>query len=234
MDEPSEKNGRTRSLAERERAALAHALLEAGPDADTLCEGWTTRDLARHLVLREGNPEAVARFAAAKIPALRGRLPGTDARPRAFEDVVEQFRSGPARAARGSPVYDVVVNTAEHYVDHEDVRRAVPGWEPRDLPVEDEKALWGPTQFMARRSYLRCPVGVVLVVPDGPRSKVRRGVPGGGGHREGVRARRLRDRPARARAGRAVRPGRRRARVRGVALPLRHRRCRWVRRQRTG
>ncbi len=30
---------------------------------------------------------------------------------------------------------------------------------------------------MARRSYLRCPVGVVLVVPDGPRSKVRRGAP---------------------------------------------------------
>ena len=173
----SEKTGRTASLAERERAALADALLGAGPDADTLCEGWTTRDLARHLVLREGNPEALARFAAAKVPALRGRLPGTDAPPRAYEDVVEQFRSGPPPGPLGLPGLDVVVNTAEHYVHHEDVRRAVPGWRPRELAVEDEKALWGPTQFMARRSYLRCPVGVVLVVPDGPRSKVRRGVP---------------------------------------------------------
>lgn len=169
---------RTRgTMAERERAALADALLTAGADAPTLCEGWTTRDLARHLVLREGNPEAVARFAAAKLPALRGRLPGTDAPPRAYADVVEQFRSGPPPGPLGLPGVDVLVNTAEHFVHHEDVRRAQPGWTCRELPLDDEKALWGPAQFTARRAYLRCPVGVVLVVPDGPRSKVHRGTP---------------------------------------------------------
>lgn len=169
---------RTRgTMAERERAALADALLTAGADAPTLCEGWTTRDLARHLVLREGNPEAVARFAAAKLPALRGRLPGTDAPPRAYADVVEQFRSGPPPGPLGLPGVDVLVNTAEHFVHHEDVRRAQPGWTCRELPRDDEKALWGPAQFTARRAYLRCPVGVVLVVPDGPRSKVHRGTP---------------------------------------------------------
>jgi uncharacterized protein (TIGR03085 family) len=169
---------RTRgTLAERERAALADALLHAGADAPTLCEGWTTRDLARHLVLREGNPEALARFAASKLPALRGRLPGTDAPPRPYADVVEQFRSGPPPGPLGLPGLDVLVNTAEHFVHHEDVRRAQPGWAPRELAPEDEKALWGPTQFMARRAFLRCPVGVVLVVPDGPRAKVHRGSP---------------------------------------------------------
>jgi uncharacterized protein (TIGR03085 family) len=163
------------TLAAREREALADSLLATGPDAPTLCEGWTTRDLARHLVLREGDPQAVARLAVAHAPALRGRLPGTDAPPRPYEDLVARFRSGPALPVP-TPV-DTLVNTAEHFIHHEDVRRAQPGWTARPLDLDDEKALWGPTLFMARRSYLRCPVGVVLVVPDGPRSKVRRGVP---------------------------------------------------------
>lgn len=163
------------TLAAREREALADSLLATGPDAPTLCEGWTTRDLARHLVLREGDPEAVARLAVAHAPVLRGRLPGTDAPSRPFEDLVARFRSGPALPVPRA--VDTLVNTAEHFIHHEDVRRAQPGWTARPLDLDDEKALWGPTLFMARRTYLRCPVGVVLVVPDGPRSKVRRGVP---------------------------------------------------------
>jgi uncharacterized protein (TIGR03085 family) len=165
------------TLAARERRALADSLLATGPDAPTLCEGWTTRDLARHLVLREGDPQAVARLAVAHAPALRGRLPGTDGPSRPYAELVERFRSGPALGAVVPKAVDALVNTAEHFIHHEDVRRAQPGWTARLLDLDDEKALWGPTLFMARRSYLRCPVGVVLVVPDGPRSKVRRGVP---------------------------------------------------------
>lgn len=44
------------SFAERERMALAADLLVAGPDAPTLCEGWTAADLARHLYVRERAP----------------------------------------------------------------------------------------------------------------------------------------------------------------------------------
>ena len=33
---------------------------ETGPDGPTLCEGWQTRDLAAHLVLRERRPDAAA------------------------------------------------------------------------------------------------------------------------------------------------------------------------------
>src|SRR5882762_622635 len=36
-----------------ERRELCDLFLELGPDAPTLCEGWTTLDLAAHLVLRE-------------------------------------------------------------------------------------------------------------------------------------------------------------------------------------
>ena len=45
-------------FARTERAAFADTLEEAGPDAPTLCTGWTTRDLAAHLVLRERRPDA--------------------------------------------------------------------------------------------------------------------------------------------------------------------------------
>ena len=37
------------SIAQRERAGLVEILRAVGPDAPTLCEGWTTRDLTAHL-----------------------------------------------------------------------------------------------------------------------------------------------------------------------------------------
>ena len=49
-----------RSLAQRERSALVETMRATGPDAPTLCEGWTTRDLAAHLVVREARPDAAA------------------------------------------------------------------------------------------------------------------------------------------------------------------------------
>ena len=46
------------SVAQRERAALVATMRSVGPDAPTLCEGWTTRDLAAHLVIREYRVDA--------------------------------------------------------------------------------------------------------------------------------------------------------------------------------
>jgi uncharacterized protein (TIGR03085 family) len=40
-----------------ERAALTDLMATLGPDAPTLCGGWTTRDLAAHLVVRERRPD---------------------------------------------------------------------------------------------------------------------------------------------------------------------------------
>ena len=45
-------------LDARERRELCDLFEELGPDAPTLCEGWTTDDLAAHLVVRERNPTA--------------------------------------------------------------------------------------------------------------------------------------------------------------------------------
>jgi uncharacterized protein (TIGR03083 family) len=46
------------TLARAERAALCDLFDEVGPDAPTLCAGWTTRDLAAHLVIRERRADA--------------------------------------------------------------------------------------------------------------------------------------------------------------------------------
>ena len=46
------------AVARAERRGLCDLLLEVGPDAPTLCTGWTTRDLAAHLVVRESRPDA--------------------------------------------------------------------------------------------------------------------------------------------------------------------------------
>ena len=37
------------SYVREERKALVASALRAGPDAPTLCEGWTARDLAAHV-----------------------------------------------------------------------------------------------------------------------------------------------------------------------------------------
>ncbi|RQX24838.1 TIGR03085 family protein, partial [Micromonospora chalcea] len=55
--------------ARTEREALADLMLELGPDAPTVNEGWTTRDLAAHLLVRERRPDAAGGIL---LPPLRG------------------------------------------------------------------------------------------------------------------------------------------------------------------
>ena len=47
------------SFSDSERQGLADLLLERGPGAPTLCEGWTTTDLVAHLWVREHRPDAI-------------------------------------------------------------------------------------------------------------------------------------------------------------------------------
>ncbi len=162
----------------RERTALADALDAAGPDAATLCGGWSTRDLAAHLVLRERRPDAVAGMVLEAVPALKKHTDTLMLRTAecAYPELVQQFRHGPPRASVFAlPGADARLNLAEHFIHHEDVRRAAAGWMPRVLSPGHEAALWSACRLMARRSFLRSSVGVVLVVPDGARAVVRNG-----------------------------------------------------------
>jgi uncharacterized protein (TIGR03085 family) len=151
-----------------ERSALCALLDETGPDAPTLCEGWTTLDLAAHLVLREHRPDAgmgmlggpLAGYTAHVQSRIAGRVP--------YARLVQTIREGPPRFSLFAlPGVDERANLAEYFVHHEDVRRAAPGWEPRKLPSGLTEQLWQRLRLRAVRFILRkVPVGVEVARND--------------------------------------------------------------------
>ena len=166
------------SYSREERRALCSLLDKTGPDAPTLCEGWTTGDLAAHLVLRERRLDAAAGVAGGPLAGytarvqqrLRSRIP--------FPDLVRMIRSGPpALSVMALPGMDERVNAVEFFVHHEDVRRAADGWEPRALGRGESDMLWarlGMARFMLRKA----PVGVELARDHvGPATDNPDGVP---------------------------------------------------------
>src|SRR3954471_21529959 len=148
----------SRSFPDRERAALADLLAELGPDAPTCCAGWTTAHLAAHLVVRDRRPDALLGYGAEEVGVgaplaswshrLEDRLRGTTP----YAEVVARVRSGPpAWSPFAWPVLAQPFNTTELAIHHEDVRRAQPGWAPRNLPRPVQDALWGHAGLLARR-----------------------------------------------------------------------------------
>lgn len=152
-------------------------LLEAvGPDAATMCEGWTTRHLLAHLLLRERRPDAAGGIA---IPALAKRAQNVmDAiAKKPYADMIEQFRGGPPIWSPWAlPVLGDKGNLVEFFVHHEDIRRAQPGWDSRENgPLDD--ALWKTLNLMGRLVYRRSPGGVVLRSANRPDIVAKKGTP---------------------------------------------------------
>ena len=154
------------SVAQRERAALVETLRAVGPDAPTLCEGWTTRDLAAHLVLRERRLDASAGITVPPLASYTARVQRQIADSTDWDDLVAKIAAGP-------PVYspfkllDPLVNVSEMFIHHEDVRRAGADWEPRVLDEGTVAALRRPIPLMARMTLRRVPARVSLRTPDG-------------------------------------------------------------------
>src|SRR5919107_1424958 len=98
--------------AQRERQQLADLFVEAGPDAPTLCEGWTTRDLAAHLVVRERRPDGVA---TRLIPSLAGHADrvGRAVAARPYADGIEKVRTPPRWSLLSNPLTDELFNGLE-------------------------------------------------------------------------------------------------------------------------
>lgn len=167
------------SPARRERHELAELLLETGPDAPTLCEGWTTRDLAAHLVVRESRPDAAPGIVLAPLSGWTNRVQqAVAAEP--FPELVRKVRTGPPTLSVFSlPGMDSATNLVEYFVHHEDVRRGAEGWAPRDLPADLSDGLWRRLSGMARLLFRRVPCGVVLERTDGPGANVtaKKGTP---------------------------------------------------------
>jgi uncharacterized protein (TIGR03085 family) len=130
----------TPPLARRERHALCDLALCLGEDSPTLCGSWTAKDLVTHLLVREGNPIGSAGLMIAPLSGLTERAMARLAR-RDFAVLVEKLRDPGLTAYALKPV-EVLANTLEYFVHHEDLRRAQSGWQPRDLPPADEDTLW--------------------------------------------------------------------------------------------
>jgi uncharacterized protein (TIGR03085 family) len=154
------------TVAQRERAALVETMRSVGPDAPTLCEGWNTRDLAAHLMIREYRPDAGPGIVIPFFASHTAKVQNEVAERSDWDELVDKVASGP-------PVYsplkllDPVANVAEMFIHHEDVRRAQPGWEPRVLEPALAAMLRRTLPLMGRMTLAKVPARVALRTPDG-------------------------------------------------------------------
>lgn len=154
-------------LAQAERAALCSTLTRVGPDAPTLCEGWDTRELAAHLVLRERRPDA----AAGVIVPVQVLTDHTQRVQDSYAEqpwaaLVDMVRQGPKgwTPIRVASVDDAI-NLAEFFVHHEDVLRAQPDWTPeqrRELDRDFAEAIWARLRQVGQLLFRKSPVGLTL------------------------------------------------------------------------
>ena len=161
-----------------ERERLADALLAAGPDAPTLCEGWTTADLAAHIVIRDRRPDASAGIV---VKPMAGwgehvRRQYRDGHP--YPELVAMARDVPWWSPlQVVPGLDEATNLIEFFVHHEDVRRGRPGWQPRELEPELAELLWRRVRGMARLGLMRFRATVAVEAPGYGRFVVGTGEP---------------------------------------------------------
>lgn len=149
-----------------ERSALCELFDQLGPDASTLCTGWTTYDLAAHLVLREHRLDAAGGIALKPLAGYTASVQNGLKAKHPFPELVAMARK-PGGPYGLLSFLDEAVNTLELFVHHEDVRRAQPEWEPRELPDELERLMWQRVSMGARLFLRKSPVGVVLHRQEG-------------------------------------------------------------------
>ncbi|RUL94305.1 TIGR03085 family metal-binding protein [Verrucosispora sp. FIM060022] len=150
--------------ARSERQALTDLMSGLGPDAPTINEGWTVRDLAAHLVVRERRPDAAAGLVLAPLrdrgERIRRQVAAGD-----WAQLLDQVRHPPVWSPMSNPLTDELANMMEFFIHHEDVRRAQPQWQPRQLPAELDQALWRRSSTLARMALRRFPAQLTVAAP---------------------------------------------------------------------
>ena len=154
------------TAAQRERSALVDTLRAVAPDAPPLCDGWKTRDLAAHLVVRERRLDATLGIAIPFLSDYTAKVQDKVVQSTSWDDLLDKVSSGP-------PIYspfkllDPVANVGEMFIHHEDVRRAIAGWEPRVLDESIVSVLRRQLGLMSRVTLAKVPTQVVLRTPSG-------------------------------------------------------------------
>ena len=148
-------------MARTERDALCDLALQLGESEPTLCGDWSVKDLVVHLLVRERSPAA-----AGIVLKPLSRLTDLETRRFAGRDfgiLVEKLRNGPpVWSPYAVPKLDAVFNTLEYFVHLEDIRRAQPDWEPRDLPDAQQKQLWSMIRTAGKALARRAPTGITV------------------------------------------------------------------------
>lgn len=162
-----------------ERKALVDTFRAAGPAADTLCTGWTTRHLLAHLVQRENHPFAnVADQVSRRAPGQEkhlGKLASTAATAGGYEALIARFAAGPHRWSPMSWAGEQL-NLLEFVIHHEDVRRGGTSTPPaRRMPIQENRVIFQRLVTLARFTYRGAPVEVTLATPEGNRHVVKKG-----------------------------------------------------------
>lgn len=165
----------TSTFARRERAALCSTLRATGPEAPTLCEGWTTRDLAAHIVVREHAPIGALGIWARPLSRYTAKIQAEIA-AQDWATLLEQVAAPPAlwHPARYSRRIEAVFDDSEMFVHHEDVRRGDGIARPRDLSPDDQASLWRVVLGPGRLAYRSSPVGIAVEVPDHPPTQLHK------------------------------------------------------------
>lgn len=165
--------------AASERQQLADLLVELGPDAPTCCAGWTTAELAAHLVIRESSLLSAAGIMLPPLARRTAKATQELLRTHGFLGVVGLFRTGPAGFTPWRiRKLDQAGNVLEFFVHHEDVRRARSDWQPRELAPDFENVLWSRLRNAGRLLFRRSAVGVLLArTPTGATVSAKRGEP---------------------------------------------------------
>jgi uncharacterized protein (TIGR03085 family) len=154
------------TAAQRERAALVETMRTVGPDAPTLCGDWTTRDLAAHLVVREGRLDTTPGIAVPFLAGYTEKVRRQAAVSTDWDELLDKIASGPPLYSPFK-ILDPVANMGEMFIHHEDVRRAQTGWEPRPLDDSTTRALGRGLPIMARLTLAKAPAKVTVRTPQG-------------------------------------------------------------------
>lgn len=165
--------------AVQERVELAETLRSTDPAAPTLCGEWSAAQLGAHLVLRERSAtELLGRLPSERARAVAQRALDRYVARTPYTDLVSAVAAGPPRwSPFALPPVRETVNLLEYLIHHEDVRRSVPGWVPRVLPVQRQQAAWSRLRLAARLTLRQLPVAVRLDWPGHGAVSVGRGTP---------------------------------------------------------
>ena len=152
------------SFQQKEREQLAQLLLDRGPDAPTLCEGWTTADLAAHLYLRERKPYLAGGYFISALSELTQNAQSA-VKQRPYTEVVGEWAAGPPLFIKP---FDKAMNTSEHFIHHEDVRRGRGEVAPREFSRIVEADLMKAARMMGQMALSSSEVPVVLTPQNHP------------------------------------------------------------------